>query len=311
VNINFNTMRMHSIRKERTPERQEKECKKMPAKDFSESIPSKKKAPRSYPRKGFTLIEVLIVVTIISSLAAIATVGARKAISSAKAVIEVNAARQLVAIYVGNAADHNGRLMAGLDPDSTAVDGQGNAWPGFVSKRYPARLSESLSHNFSGTVCVNKAEDWADNFYKATVHPSFGINATFVGGNFREAEPDPERDAEQYGKFCIERLSDADSMAEQVVFISARSYSGYGDPIAGNFYVRSPYLKGRRWASSFDEKQASIKWGNVDHRHNGKAVGAFLDGSARLLNETQVQDMRIWAKGAREANDPQWSITDG
>ncbi len=251
----------------------------------------------------------MVCVAMVASLGTIATVGARKAINSAKTTNEIQAGRQLISAYLSNATDNQGVLMAGIDPEAAATDSLGNVWPGYVAKRYPARLAESLNYQFRGSVCVNESEKWADDFYSATVYPAFGINATFVGGSYGESEPDPERDAENFGNFCIRRLTQEDSPGRQMVFISARSHSGNGTPKAGNFYVRSPYLKGRRWDQKFDVIRPSLKWGNVDPRHSGKAVAAFLDGSVRLLGQPQLQDMRIWAKGAREVNDPAWSIT--
>ncbi len=210
--------------------------------------------------------------------------------------------------YLSDAADHNGKLMPGIDPDATAKDKNGNSYPAYVAKRYPARLAPVLNWNFSGSVCVNESEKWADDFYRATVSPAFGMNVTFVGGSYRESEPDPDRDAEQYGNFCIRRLFQTDQPAQQMVFISARQSRGGKNTTPGNFYVRSPYLKSRRWADQYDSEDSALKWGNVHPRYSGKAVAAFLDGGVRVLNKAEMQDMRYWAKGAREANDAHWTL---
>jgi prepilin-type N-terminal cleavage/methylation domain-containing protein/prepilin-type processing-associated H-X9-DG protein len=299
----FNTLRTRSIAIPSAP-RETSSGKSENPKPRRDSGKNAKPATRP----GFTLVETLVCVAIVASLGTIATVGARKAIASAKTANEIQAGRQLIIAYLGNASENQGALMAGIDPEATATDSLGNVWPGYVAKRYPARLAESLGYQFRGSVCVNESEKWADDFYSATVYPAFGMNSTFVGGSYRETEPDPERDAERFGNFCIRRLSQEDSPGRQMVFVSARSHSGHGTAKAGNFYVRSPYLKGRRWDQDFDEKRPSLRWGNVDPRHSGQAVAAFLDGSVRLLGKPQLQDMRIWAKGAREADDPAWSM---
>lgn len=261
-------------------------------------------------KNGFTLIELLVVIAIVGTLSSLGLIGVNKARTASRMVREIAAGRNLMTAYLADATDHNGVLMPGIDPDASAQDENGNQLPSYVAKRYPARLAPTLNWNFSGSVCVNESDAWADQFYTATVSPAFGMNATFVGGSFRETEPDPERDSEQYGNFCIQRLVQVDEPSQQMVFISARqSLGGKHKSTPGNFYVRSPYLKGRRWAEKYDEKDPSLSWGNVHLRYKGKAVAVFLDGSVRALNESQTQDMRLWAKGARKANDPKWSLT--
>lgn len=258
---------------------------------------------------GFTLVELLVAVAIIGVLSSFIFVGVSKVRIAAKMAREMAAGRSLITAYLTDASDNHGLLMAGIDPDATATDKAGNSYPGYVAKRYPARLAPILNWNFSGSVCVNESEAWADQFYTATVSPAFGMNVTFVGGSFREPEPDPVRDAEKYGAFCIQRLLQADQPSKQMVFISARqSGGGKNAETPGNFYVRSPYLKGRRWADKYDEDSSSLEWGNVHPRYHGKAVAVFLDGGVRTLNAKQVQDMRFWAKGAREADDSEWTL---
>lgn len=71
----------------------------------------------------------------------------------------------------------------------------------------------------------------------------------------------------------------------------------------GFFQALSPRLQGRRWATDFDPDRAN-SWGHVDLRFGGRCVAGFLDGSARILNADEVQDMRLWSPAARIANDP-------
>jgi len=46
----------------------------------------------------------------------------------------------------------------------------------------------------------------------------------------------------------------------------------------------------------------------VDFRHGGKAVVAKFDGSAELMTEEQIRDMRLWSNQAARQNDADFTI---
>ncbi|MGE9267055.1 MAG: type II secretion system protein [Verrucomicrobiales bacterium] len=259
---------------------------------------------------GFGLVELLVVIAIIAVISALGLAGFTKAKEAARMAKEVAAARTQMTAYLSYASDHNGRLLPGIDSSVRAEDRRGMSYSGMIAKRYPARLAPALNWEFEGSVCVNQSEEWADNFYMASVFPAFGINATFVGGWFDEREPDPDRDADKYGHFCIRTLLQADSAGEQLVFASAWMSAGVKgmETKEGHYYVLSPNLGQRRWGQKYDEDDASVKWGYVHPRYGNRAVAAFLDGGVRMLGVSDLQDMRYWAKGARQSNDPNWVL---
>lgn len=251
---------------------------------------------------GFTLVELLVVVTILVLLAGVTFGLARPLIDRARAAEEVAALRQLMTAYLAYPADHNGQLMPGHD-NRTGVEYHDGTWlPGFMAMRYPVRLGPYLDWNFAGSVLVGEPLRRAGNdLYMASVYPSFGINATFVGGAYNTIEPSPDR------VHAIQHLARAERPADQLVFVSTRhlAFADKGVMTAGPgfFQALSPRLQGRRWATGYDPDRAN-SWGHVDLRFGGRCVAGFLDGSARILNADEVQDMRLWSPAARIANDP-------
>jgi hypothetical protein len=149
--------------------------------------------------------------------------------------------------------------------------------------------------------------------YIASVQPSLGLNTTFVGGNysFHRSEPQVDKDVETYGSFCVTRLGQAVKASTLIVFVSARfkPTAGSAPGAQGNYYVLSPRLSGERWSANFDQNAASDRFGHVDPRWNKKAVAVNLDGSASLLGEAELKDMRRWANQAAEQDDPNWSLS--
>ena len=258
---------------------------------------------------GFTLIEMLVTFVIIATLGTLTVAGVRSAREKARAIVEINAARNLINGYLGYAAEHSGQLLAGYqtDPSATNLEGQVLEFP--MNARYPWRLAPSVPA-VKGVLLFNGTEDALDSKnrdYLVSVQPNLGINATLVGGHFGSGSPLPptQRIISSYGRFYASRLAEADQPEKLIVFTSARSAPDQ----AGYFEVRPPNLTAPIWNSSkFDPKRPAADYGFVDLRWGGKAVAVMLGGNVELLDEVQLRDMRRWSHQAAHAGDQNFTI---
>lgn len=255
------------------------------------------------------MIEVLAVTAIVAVLAAITVPVVGRLRNEGLKAQEVASGRKLIVGYQLHASENNGELMPGYAArGATATDASGNVIDFPANSRYPWRLAPYLNYDMKSFVLTGNGveSETADSHYAVSVSPNLGMNVTFVGGDFGSASdlaPSP-RTVEKYGNFCATRMAQVSKPSKLLVFASARR--GVGK--VGNFSVQSPYFGSRRWANSWDEKQAAGAFGFVDLRYGGRAVAVMLDGHTELLDEDQLQDMRRWSIQAADADDPNFTI---
>lgn len=261
------------------------------------------------PSSGFSLVELLVTISILATLGTLTFTGVRSARQKARTVVEINAARNLITGYLGHAAEANGRVMPGYqaDPSAANLDGKPVDFP--MNARYPWRLARSVPA-VRGVMVFNGNEkmlegDNAD--YRVSAHPNLGLNATLVGGHFGSGSPlaPTPRIEEAYGKFYLSHLVESDNPSELVVFTSARA----DEHQAGYFEVRPPNLTAPVWsANAFSTGSAASAHGFLDFRWGGKAVAAMLGGNVELLDETQLRDMRRWSLQAARTGERNFTI---
>ncbi len=246
--------------------------------------------------------------TIIGILAGLTTAGVQAAMAKARTVREMNAARSLISAYLMATTD-GGDLLPGYDKNAKPVQlPDGGVLSGEVVHRYPYRLAAYLDYKIDGTILVN------DNYsvvagldpdsemyrYQASLNPALGMNSYGVGGYLDDS-----------GKFASETLTrpeQSDRSGGLIVFASARQRVG-SETVAGRFAVTPPNMQGARWSGAkFDPNGDPTRFGNVDLRHNGRAICAFLDGSVRLLDEEELRDMRHWSKNAAAADNATYQM---
>jgi prepilin-type N-terminal cleavage/methylation domain-containing protein len=264
-------------------------------------------------RAGFTLVELLVVITIIAILASLLLPALAKGKQRAKQVSELNASRQLMIGWQLYADDNEDQVLPGYTSQTEAFDDQGNALGSPIRDRYPWRLAPALANNFR-SIYVNdsrrfldeaEAMSHADYVYRASLYPSLGYNSVFLGGD--EQKFNPALAASTFGTdWLVTRTSQIQKPSDLIAFASARSRPGGTRDEHGYFVVYPPYLRTRQWDAAFVSGRPPEKFGYVHPRWSARAVTAMTDGHAEPLNTTELQDMRHWANPASRAD---WTLT--
>ena len=253
--------------------------------------------------RGFTLMELLVVVSIVAVLAAIIFPVYQNVSLKGKMVSEIQAGRSLITGYLAAASDRDGQLPGGYDRSVTEVrlpDGTTQGSP--ISNRYPYRLLPYLGNKVEGTLLVNDNAQSieSDNSYMISCYPAFGINYLFVGGDIMG------NGTLGYPAECISRPGIAET--SPLVFVSAAGDTG-GRKIRGYCLLTPPRTTGAMWSSDkWTRESFAAEFGNVDARYSSKAICVFLDGSVKQLGVEELRDMRLWSRNASLENNPSYTI---
>jgi prepilin-type N-terminal cleavage/methylation domain-containing protein len=266
--------------------------------------------------RAFTLIELIVTIAIIAVLASVLYAAIASAKRTGAMTREVHAARQIMGAYLTAASERGGQLLTGYAAAESATDETGAEVPNPACGRYPWRLAPYLGYQIRGTIVVNdqeklfKIQDRADFVYRVSAEPSFGINATYVGGNYRNGLMPTGATRKRFGQFFAEHLSHVTQPAKLIVFASSR-FTGVTEPfeVEHGFHMLVPPRTSKiEWKGPYDEKKPAQDFGYLDLRHNGKSVCAMLGGNVELLGEQDLLDMRRWSPQAAEADDANYIL---
>ena len=262
---------------------------------------------RPHHSRGFTLVEILVCITILGLLVGVSGAAYQKAMGKASLATEVNAGKNLVQAYLSAATENEGRYLAAYDNaarNQTVMNAKGRPLGMPEAKcRYPFRLAPYFNHQMDGTILVNRNEAQIIQImgpsgtmydYGLSVFPAFGINRYLVGGRVNSSG------SVEYPSECIQRAVQAEK--SPIVFISA----GTTD-VDGYEYVTPPNGPRGQWSTAKWTKDSDpVSYGYVAARFDGKAVAAFLDGSVRVLSIDDLRDMRLWSRNAALENNPNY-----
>ncbi|MHC5026311.1 MAG: type II secretion system protein [Planctomycetota bacterium] len=278
------------------------------------------------PKRGFTLVEMLTVVGVITLLLGLLLPALSSVRTAGKKTAEFSAARQLMMAYQLYANNNKDQVLPGYKDGLRAVDSVGRSiaeqTTPFVAARYPWRIAPYLDYQFRG-LYTNDQEweleameqvDHETYMYVVSLYPSLGLNATWVGGNQNELGFNGVA-MNAYGRFYISSTSEARRSDSLIVFASARAEGvdlESGDTLGmteGYFEVRSPILTasgGDRWVEQFHHNVEPGDFGYISPRYQDASVIAFMDGHVDLLGVEEIRDMRHWS---RDATCADWGLT--
>ncbi len=291
---------------------------------------------RSTTARGFTLIEVLVVIAIIALLIGILTPTLGSARKTALLAVEQADARSIGGAYTAFATEHKNYLLpAKIDsnkfPDAVrharAMLPTGQEPSGADAVRWIWRLAPYVDFSYS-TLIRDKAvlaqangldgeADFETGSYRASVFTGFGLNSYFVGGRKEFYETNGQgvnRFQSAFGSdFFVNRLDRAPRPAQLTSFVSSASNiqtEGFRD---GYFYVEPPRTMTVQPTWQLTEHDAPTRaiierqsgWYGAYAIAKGKTIVNCLDGHAEQLEWDDLRDMRRWSP---QATDAEWML---
>lgn len=236
--------------------------------------------------KAFTLVELLVTLSVIGLLAALGLPALNSALQAGRKAKEVGAIKSLITAYNTYSADNNNMLMKSYDKDGVATDANGREMSGedlHEAHRWPWRLAPYFNYGFYTTTHVNDAElsikaaGGLSQTYLVSVIPSFGLNIN-CGGNDYEGNS---------LKTSVSNYNQVNKPSQFIAFVSSRS-SAMGKKYEGFYYTEIPKVS--KWSKDSSPKST----GYVSARYSGNAIVAFLGGNVSIMNYNQLTNSALW-----------------
>lgn len=237
--------------------------------------------------KAFTIVEMLVAITIIGLLVGLSVPAINQALQSGKKAKEVGAIKSLIIAYNTYSSDNNNILMKSYDLNGAANDINGSPIGGEDSHeahRWPWRLAPYFNYGFYSTTHVNeseatiKAAGGLSQTYLVSVIPSFGLSI-YCGGNDYEGPGIKNNVAFNYNQVS--------KPSRFIAFVSSRSMA-VGKRYEGFYYVDIPK------SFKYDSKGNPKSSGYISARYNQHAVVAFLGGNVQIMPFTELTNKVLW-----------------
>lgn len=268
------------------------------------------------PRRGFSLIELLVVLVVITLLLALVCPALGRAKTVARQTRELSTGAQLMRAYMTYSTDFRSFVLPGYTPNSWTLNGAvrdetGAAVMGQPARRYPWRFAPYLDYTFAGMYddrnILERYSARPDYQYVVSLSPSMGINADFVGGNDDNGLAFNAAGLRQYGRFYIQRIDDAQRASSLIVFASSRGVDPDGGTVNGFHRIDAPSFTAARWSAAKQTDDSRPEdHGNVHARFAGTAVVSMLDGHGDARTIDELRDSRLWAD---RATGPAWQLS--
>lgn len=280
---------------------------------------------RSFVRRGFTLVEMMVTIGIISLLLGILLVGLRSALGSGNRTREISNLRQLYYAWQMYSSSNAEAILPGvLDVNVQELwkvryrDAKGADVLPEDAVDYPWRIAAYADYSwqiFSG-YRTDFLEDLAEVPQSIVANePAFGYNAIYIGGEWTATSPaGPARlrfDSLSTPGFnnLVARTQGAIVRPDQQVIFSASTLRTPGlykqaedELLPGSARVSPPSLaQVTIWRAGVSGNPTIevLQTAPVPLARYGQAVASLLgDGSAQPLGIDALQDMRRWVNAA-------------
>ena len=242
------------------------------------------KSQPSRNHSGFTLVELLVVITIIIVLAALTVVGVSRMRAAADSAATVAAMRQLQTANVSFAADHNDRYVSYSNTDPNG--GITYWWRNFEFLAYLSG-NQSLAGSTLDTVnedtvaplsLMDPTTVRAKQRWSTRLAASYGMNHEFI-----KTVTYPDNSKEKYIQ-----TSKLTNPSRTVVFITATDSA-------------MKYTGRKAWWSS--PVEGKTQDGKMAFRHNNKAIAVYFDGGCGIVTKLDID--RFDANGG--SSSPFWN----
>ena len=271
--------------------------------------------------RGFSLVELLVVIAVIAVLLALVLNAATSARAGASKASEMAAARSLITAWTHYATDNRGSVMPGYASGFRGRDSKGEwlnvSTADVAVMRWPLRLAPYLGHDFA-SLFSGVTRDSLDSIasaptssglYSVSVAPAFGMNSVFVGGD-ENYGGSTEIFTETFGNFYATKLSTVKNPDKLGVFLTSQNLSSVtGKVKQGFFRVIPPAWTTPLWATEYDpENPVTAGFVSPRHQEGAKdvAIVANVDGGVSTSTIDDLRDMRRWCDLATSSD---WLMT--
>lgn len=220
------------------------------------------------PARGFTIVEVLVVIGIIGLLVGLTAIGLQSAGRTARKTTELNSGRQVGIAWQLYSSTYESRLLPGwIDVEVQEAwkvkykNESGDRVDPAFCRTYPWRLLPFLSYEFDTLYGYLGRDEpqWNDEPAVVSENPAFGLNAYYVGGWWEPFSSGPDvpvrgipvfansafedSDGNLLSKRLINQTQESIRRPSQLIVFSA---SGYREP---GFYkeITSSSAEGAAW----------------------------------------------------------------